>query len=142
MTRPVAVLAALPAGLLAAMLAAGCSAGPPAPYRGTASTCYAFSVAALQRHVAVTTGPRACAGLSHEQIDLAVTRAVRDVAGPHRKAIARRLAHRELAYVGYLIQAVPVPAPARPPAGPAPPPSAAPLRLAALAAWIVTALAG
>jgi hypothetical protein len=138
----VVLLAALPAGLLAAMLAAGCSAGTPGPYRATASTCYAFSVQALQQHVTVTTMPRACAGLSHEQIDLAVTRAVRDVAGPHRKVIARRLAHRELAYLAYLIQAVPVPAPASPAAPPAQPSPGSALRLAALAAWIVTVLAG
>jgi hypothetical protein len=142
MTRPVVLLAAVPVGLLAAMLAAGCSARAPAPYRATAGTCFTFSVQALQRHVTVTTMPRACAGLSHEQIDLAVTRAVRQVAGPHRKAIARRLAHRELAYLAYLIRAVPVPAPASPPAAPAQQSPGSPLRLAALAAWIVTVLAG
>jgi hypothetical protein len=142
MTRPVVLLASVPAGLLAAMLAAGCSAGAPAPYRATAGTCYAFSVQALQQHVTVTTMPRACAGLSHEQIDLAVTRAVRQVAGPHRKTIARRLAHRELAYLAYLIRAVPVPAPAAPSAVPAQRSPGSALRLAALAAWIVTMLAG
>jgi manganese efflux pump family protein len=140
--RPVVLLTALPAGLLAAGFAAGCSARAPAPYRATASTCYAFSVQALQRHITVTSVPRACAGLSHEQIDLAVTRAVRDVAGPHRKAIARRLAARELPYLAYLIQAVPVPAPATPAAAPAQAPAGSPLRLAALAAWIAAVLAG
>jgi hypothetical protein len=139
----VVLLAVLPAGLLAAVLVAGCSAGTPARYQATAGTCFAFSVHALQRHVTVTTVPRACAGLSHEQIDLAVTGAVREVAGAHAKAIGRRLAHRELAYLAYLIQAVPVPAPAPPAvAAPAQRPPGSPLRLAALAAWIVAVLAG
>jgi manganese efflux pump family protein len=142
MRRPAAVLAALAAGLLATVLAAGCSAGAPARYRATASTCFAFSVQALQRHVTVTTVPRACAGLSHEQIDLAVTRAAREVAGGHPKVIERRLLRRELAYLAHLIQAVPVPAPAPPAAAPAQRSPGSSLRLAALAAWIVTVLAG
>ena len=142
MRRRTVLLAALPAGLLAAWLAAGCSARAPAAYRATPSTCYAYIVQALQRHVRVTSVPRACAGLSHEQLDLAVTRAVRDVVGPHRKAIARRLAHQELGYVSYLIQAVPVPAPAPAAAPPAPSAPGSALRLAALAAWIATVLAG
>jgi manganese efflux pump family protein len=129
-------------GLLAAVLAAGCSAGTPARYRATTSTCFAFSVQALQQHVTVTTVPRACAGLSHEQIDLAVTRAVREVAGPQTKVAGRRVARRELTYLVHLIQAVPVPAPAPPAAAPAQRPPGSPLRLAALAAWIVTAAAG
>jgi hypothetical protein len=41
----------------------GCSAGPPAPYQATVSACYAFAVQALDRHVTVTSVPRACAGL-------------------------------------------------------------------------------
>jgi manganese efflux pump family protein len=142
MRRPVTLLAALAAGLLAAVLAAGCSAGAPASYRATASTCFAYTVQALQRHVTVTAVPPACAGLSHEQIDQAVTSAVREVVGPHRKIILRRLLHRELGYVAYLIQAVPVPAPAPPAAAPPQRTPGSALRLAALAAWIVTAAAG
>jgi len=142
MKRPAVLLAAVLGGLLSAAPVAACSGGAPAPYRATVSTCYAFSVQALDQHRTVTTVPRACAGLSHEQIDLAVTRAVRDVVGPHSKVIGRRLAHREIAYLVHLIRAVPVPAPAPPAAAPAQRPSRLPLRLAALAAWAVTAMAG
>jgi manganese efflux pump family protein len=142
MNRPVVLLGAVPAGLLAAVLMAGCSGSASAPYRATTGTCYAFAVQALERHVTVTTVPRACAGLSHEQIDLAVTRAIRAVVGPHSKVAGRRLAHRELPYLVHLIKAAPVPAPAPLTAPSARPSSAAPLRLAALAAWVATMLAG
>jgi hypothetical protein len=142
MNRPVVLLGAVPAGLLAAALIAGCSGGAPAPSRATAGTCYAFAVQALERHVTVTTVPPACAGLSHEQIDLAVTRAVRTVAGPHAKVAGRRLAHREIGYLVHLIKAAPVPGPAPLTAPSARPSSATPLRLAALAAWLATMLAG
>ncbi len=142
MNRSAVLLGAAPVGLLAALLVAGCSPAARAPYRATTGTCYAFSVQALDRHVTVTTVPRACAGLSHEQINLAVIRAVRDVAGPHPKVAGRQLAHRELAYLAYLIKAARVPAPAPVAVAAAGRSSALPLRLAALAAWVVTALAG
>ena len=61
MNRPVVLLGTVPAGLLAAVLVAGCSGGARAPYRATTGTCYAFAVQALERHVTVTTVPRACA---------------------------------------------------------------------------------
>src|SRR5215472_14198830 len=143
MSLPVVLRGALPAGLLAAaVLVTGCSSGARAPYRATASTCFAFAVTALQQHVTVTTVPQACAGLSHEQVNLAVTRAVREVVGPQSKVTGRRLTHQEIAYLVHLIQTAPVstPAPlAAPPAGRSP---GLPLRLAALAAWVVTVLAG
>ena len=142
MNRPVVLLGAVPAGLLAAVLVAGCSGGARAPYRATTGTCYAFAVQALQRHVTVTTVPRACAGLSHEQINLAVTRAIRTVVGRRSKVAGRRLAHREIAYLVHLIKAAPVPAPAPLTAPSARPSSGTPLRLAALAAWVATMLAG
>lgn len=142
MNRPVVLLGAVSAGLLAAVLVAGCSGGARAPYRATSGTCYAFAVQALERHVTVTTVPRACAGLSHEQIDLTVTRAIHTVIGPRSKVTGRRLAHREIAYLVHLIKAAPVPAPAPAAAPPARPSSGTPLRLAALAAWVATMLAG
>ncbi len=142
MRRPVVLLGAVPAGLLAAVLVAGCSAAARAPYRATTGTCYAFAVQALERHVTVTTVPPACAGLSHEQIDLAVTRAIRSVVGRRSKVAGRRLAHREIAYLVHLIKAAPVPTPAPVAAPPARPSSGTPLRLAALAAWVATMLAG
>lgn len=142
MNRPVVLLGAVPAGLLAAALVAGCSGGARAPYRASTGTCYTFAVQALERHVTVTTVPRACAGLSHEQIDLAVTRAIRAVVGPRSKVAGRRLAHREIAYLVHLIKAAPVPGPAPLTAPSARPSSGTPLRLAALAAWLATMLAG
>jgi hypothetical protein len=133
-----------PALALAALAAlAGCSAGPPAPYQASVSACYAFAVQALDRHVTVTMVPRACAGLSHEQINLAVERAVRDVIGPQPKAKGRRLAHKEAAYLAYLVTVVlPPRAPAPPLAARAGGPAGLPLDLGALGAWVVTVAAG
>jgi hypothetical protein len=135
---PAAVLAAA----LTALLAAGCSAGAGAQYRATADTCYAFGVRALQRKITVTAVPRACAGLSHAQVNLAVARAIRDVAGSRHRAVARRLAYQEGEYLAQLIGTVPPPGPAPSAAAPARKPAGLPLGLAALAAWIVTAAAG
>jgi len=106
------------------------------------ATCYAFAVQALNQHTTVTSVPAACTGLTHEQINLAVERAIRTVVGPHRKVIARRLAHEEAAYLSYLVTVVPPRAPAPPPASPATSPGRVPLNLAALAAWAVTMAAG
>jgi len=133
-----------PALVLAALAPlAGCSAGPPATYQGTVSACYAFAVQALDRHVTVTSVPRACAGLTHEQIDLVVERAVRDVVGPRPKAEGRRLAHKEAAYLAYLVTVVPPPrAPAPAVAAPAGRPAGRPLEFGALGAWVVTVAAG
>jgi hypothetical protein len=133
----VAVLA-----VTAALLAAGCSAGQPATSQATVASCYAFAVQALDRHVTVTSVPAACAGLTHEQINLAVDRAIRAVVGSHRKVVARRLAHREATYLSYLVTVVPARAPAPPVAAPSGPSSRLPLDLAALAAWAVTVAAG
>jgi hypothetical protein len=129
--------------LLALIPLAGCSAAPPARYQASVSACYAFAVQALERHVTVTSMPPACAGLSHEQINLVVERAVRDVVGPQPKAEGRRLAHRAAAYLAYLVTVVPPPrAPAPPAAAPAGRPARLPLDLAALGAWVITVAAG
>lgn len=130
------------AALLAAVLAGGCSSGAPAPFRATVDTCFAFGVQALQRHRTVTTVPRACAGLSPAEVNLAVARAVREVAGPGHKAAARRQASRESVYLAHLINAVPPGRPAPLAATPARSASDLSLSLAALAAWIVSAAAG
>jgi hypothetical protein len=106
------------------------------------AACYAFAVQALDRRETVTSVPPACAGLSHEEINQSVDRAIRTVAGPHRKVIARRLAHKEAAYLSYLVTVIPPRAQPPPVAAPSPPPGRSPLRLAALAAWVVTATAG
>jgi hypothetical protein len=135
------------AGLLAAVLAtgcsvAGCSAGAPAAYRATVDTCYAFGVQALERRITVTVMPRACRGLSHAQVNLAAARAVREVVGPRTKAAARRLANRDGAYLGHLVSTVPPSAPASLAVAPARPADDLAASLAALAAWILTAAAG
>ena len=136
-TLAVAALAAV-----AALPAAGCSAGQPATSQATVATCYAFAVQALSKHVTVTSVPPACTGLTHEQINLAVDRAIRAVVGPHRKVVARRLAHEEAAYLSYLVTVVPPRAPAPPVAAPSRPSGRLPLELAALTAWAVTVAAG
>ncbi len=106
------------------------------------ATCYAFAVRALDQRVTVTAVPPACRGLNHEQINLAVDRAIHAVAGPHRKAVARRLDHKEAAYLSYLVTVVPPRAQPAPVAAPSQPSSRVRLDLAALAAWVVTAAAG
>jgi len=144
--RPVARVAGLvSAGVLAAVLAAGCSGPAPAAYRATAATCLTFGLRAIQRHVTVRAEPRACAGLSPEQVNLAVARAIREAVGPEPKALARRLADRDSTYLARILTTI-GPAPPAPPtpaiAAPARPSASLPLRLAALAAWVGTAAAG
>jgi hypothetical protein len=126
----------------AAPLAAGCATTQSGSGRGTVAACYAFAVQALDRRDTVTSVPPACIGLSHEEINQAVERAIRTVAGPHRKVVARRLAHREAAYLSYLVTVTPPRAQPSPAAAPSRPSSGSPLRLAALAAWGITAAAG
>jgi hypothetical protein len=129
-------------GLLVAVLAAGCSAGAPAAYRPTFDTCYAFDLQAIQRQITVTGEPQACAGLSREQVNQAVASAVRKAVGSEPKAVARRLAARDGAYLAHIVSTV-QPAPAVPPAAVSARTSPGlPLSVAALAAWLVTAAAG
>src|ERR1019366_437491 len=134
------VAGAVSAGVLAAVLAAGCSGGAPASYRATAETCLSFGLRAIQRHVMVTAEPRACAGLSPEQVNLAV--------GPEPKALARHLADQDSTYLAPILSTIrpAPPAPVTPvtPATAAPtrPSASLPLGLAALAAWLFTAAAG
>jgi hypothetical protein len=126
---------------LTGLMLAGCASGPQARH-GTAQGCYAFAVRALQHHVTVTRLPRACAGMTRAEVNLAVGRAIRDVVGPLHKAAARRAEYLEGRYLEHLVK----------PVRPAPPPPVAaatsgqpgslPVSLAALAAWLVTALAG
>jgi len=135
--------------VVAAVLVAGCSGGATASYRATTETCLSFALRAIQQRVTVTTEPAACAGLSPEQVNLAVTRAIREAVGPAPKALARHLADQDSVYLADLFSTV-QPAP---PAPPAPPEAARPARsarsstgvplgLAALAAWLGTAAAG
>jgi hypothetical protein len=130
------------AGMLAALLLAGCSSAATAPAGPSAQSCYLFGVRALERHLTVTTVPQACAGLSQATVNLALSRAVHEVVGPRPKAAARRLAEREGARLAYLIRTVPPARPARQTAPQAGPGSQVPLSVAALVAWLVTAAAG
>jgi len=130
------------AAALAGLLAAGCAVGMPAAYQATPDTCYAFVVQALHRHITVTSVPRACAGLSHAQVNLAAARAVREVVGPRPKAVARRLAYQEGAHLAALINTVPPPGQEPLAAAPSRHSTGIPLSLAALTAWIATAAAG
>lgn len=139
--RAGAACAAVGIAVAGAVLVAGCSS-QSASSRGTASACYAFALQALDQHATVTSVPPACTGLNHEQINLAVDRAIRAAVGPHRKVVARRLAHKEAAYLAYLVTVVPPRAPAPPVTAPSRPTSGLPLDVAALAAWAVTVAAG
>jgi hypothetical protein len=123
-------------------LVAGCGASATAPRQGTTESCFAFGIHALQRHETVTHLPAACAGLSHEQVNAAVGRALREVVGPLAKAPFRRRALAESRYLAGLVQSVPAARPSAHRAAPGPAPTTLPASLAALAFWIVTAAAG
>jgi hypothetical protein len=129
-------------GLLVAVLAAGCSAGVPAPYRPTAETCFSFAQQAIQRHVKVTAEPRACLGLSPEQVNMAAARAVKEAVGPEPKAIARHLAVQDSDYLAGMLHTIQPSQPAPEPATSTRPSGGLPLALAALMAWFVTAAVG
>jgi len=136
--------AVLSTGLLAAVLAAGCSAGVPASYRATVQTCSSFGLRAILRHVTVAAEPGACAGLSPEQVNMAVTRAVKEAVGPEPKAVARHLAVQDSAYLARMLHTIqpPKPAPAAATATPTRSSGGVPLDLATLMAWFVTAAVG
>jgi hypothetical protein len=139
-TTPVrALLAALALGTV---LATGCAAHSAPAQQATPSSCYDFGVRALRQHVTVTTRPAACAGLSQQVINDAVSRAIRDVVAGLAKAPARKLADKDSRYLAALVHPVPAGPPAAATAGPAARASVVAARLAALAAWIVTAAAG
>ena len=135
---PVIMLALM---LPVTILIAGCGTASP-PGHATTESCFAFGVQALRRHETVTRLPAACAGLSREQVNSAVGRALRDVVGPLAKAPFRRRALTESRYLAGLVQSVPA---ARQPARRAPQRPAGtslPASLAALVSWVVTAAAG
>jgi hypothetical protein len=120
---------------------AGCGAAGP-PEQATTQSCFAFGVHALQRHETVTRLPPACAGLSREQVNAAVGRALRDVVGPLAKAPFRRRALAESRYLAGLVRSVPTARQRAHHAAPAPAATSLPASLAALTSWIVTAAAG
>jgi manganese efflux pump family protein len=151
-------MAAAGAALAATLLVTACAAGPaqlggtarftdatrPGITEPLASTepCYAFAVSALRRHIVVRRRPAACAGLAQAQVNQDVARAIRTVVGPHPKAAARRLALADSRYLAGLVRPVKAAAAVPPTAGPTATTASLPGRLAALAAWVVTAAAG
>jgi len=118
--------------------AAGCFSQPAATH-GSVTSCYQFAARAIQHHVTVTARAAACQGLSQEQVNVAVSGALRAAAaGVRGKAPQRQVIARDSTYVAALIHAVPA---SSPPAVTAPqprPPGHAALSLAALIAWLVT----
>jgi len=129
------------AGVLpATVLMAGCAASPAAR-PATTESCFAFGVRALKRHETVTSLPPACTGLTRQQVNTAVGRAIREVVGPLAKAPSRSRALAESRYLAGLVRSVPTrQALSRPAAGRST--AGLPATLAALAAWIATASAG
>ena len=141
--RPVALrVAAIPAAAIIALLAVGCGATHPGPHRATIGTCFSFGVRAIQQQLIVTTVPPACAGISHEQVNIALARAVRAAVGPRPKAAQREAAERESKYLAGLFTSIGPPR-AEPVTASSQQPSAdQPLQFAALGAWLATATAG
>ncbi len=139
-------VAAAGTAFVAAPLMIGCAAAPAwaatqqAP--GTSASCYNFAVSALRRHVVVRRLPAACAGLSQAQINEDIDRAIRTVIGSHPKALDRRLAAADSRYLGSLVKPVPPPPPASVATSPLTSSGQLGVRLGALAAWLVTAIAG
>jgi len=150
------------AGLLLAGAAAGCSS-QPAVTGGSGTSCYQFAARAIQHHVTVTAVPAACRGLTQVEVNVAVTRALRDAAsGVRGKVRQRRVIARDSRYVAGLIRTIPAPSPSVPAPGqsaaapgqsaaappqsgppavtapPSHPPGRTALGLAALIAWLVT----
>jgi hypothetical protein len=141
------VLAATAVLLATGVLVAACGAGgAPAhvePGRaGSVPACTATAVRALEQHATLTNLPGPCRGLSRAQLNLALGRAIYEVAGAgqHKAAWRRRAAAAE-ARLARRIKSVPQPAvrlrPVPPPAPPAPAGRWG-TGLATLAAWLLT----
>jgi hypothetical protein len=133
--------------LATGVLAAACgSGGAPAPHEpgraGSVPACTATAMRALEHHVTLTTLPGPCRGLGRAQLNLALGRAIYEVAGAgqHKEAWRRRAAAAEAGLAG-LIKSLPQPV-VHPRPVPPPPPAAPAGRwgtgLAALATWLLT----
>jgi hypothetical protein len=119
-----------------------CVACAPTPVQPSVTRCSAFGVQAIRRQVVVRTVPAACAGLSREQVNDAVSAAVRAAVGPLPKPAARSLAARDSKYLAPLITTIAPPPPAPLSTANAPSPSGTELSSFALALWLLTASAG
>jgi hypothetical protein len=132
--------------LIAALTVSACS--PATAVQDTAASppsvdkCYSYAVAALRQHVVVGRRPAACAGLTPAQVNQVVGRAIRAVVGPHPKVVERRLAAADSRFLGNLVRPVPLPSAASVAAGLPTAPGQFSVRLAALAAWLATAIPG
>ncbi len=137
--RHPAATALLAAGLVLAVLAAGCSRQPVAS-RASVESCTQFGIAAIRHHVTVTVLPPACKGLTNAQVSFAVGSALHSAAiGARGKAAQRRRIGAASRYLQGLVVAAParrgVP---RPTAVAAPRISRTAVGLAALCAWLIT----
>ncbi len=135
-------------GVLATVLGAG---GTPPP-RGSVQVCAAAAVQAIEHPVPLATVTAACRGLSRDELNFALGRAIFEVAGAgHHKTAWRRRAVAAGGRLARLIESQqrhagppgsPPPAAGRPPS----PPGALAGRwgegLATLAAWLLTIGAG
>ncbi|MGH3070160.1 MAG: hypothetical protein ACRDMI_16465 [Streptosporangiaceae bacterium] len=132
--------------LATGVLAAACgSGGAPAQYgpdqAGSVPACTATAARALEHYVTLTSLPGPCRGLSRAHLNLALGRALYEVAGTgQHKAAWRRRAAAAGALLARLIQSLPRPAAAP---RPVPPPPPAPASrwgtgLATLATWLLT----
>jgi hypothetical protein len=148
--RVVTRAAAVAGGALAILACAGFSGGGghAAASRGSVQACTAFGVRAIEHHLTVRAVPSACQGLSRAQVNLAIGRAIYEVAGAgQHKSAWRRRAVAAGDRLDKLITSLP-PAASPPPgtrtgaaAGSAPP-DRLPLGLATLAAWLAAAATG
>jgi hypothetical protein len=137
--------------LATGVLAAACgSGGAPARHEsdraGSVPACTAAAMAALEHHITLTTLPGPCRGLSRAQLNLALGRAIYEVAGAgqHKAAWRRRAASAE-ARLARLIKSLPQPAVSPRPVPPPPAPAPADrwgTGLAALATWLLTMIIG
>jgi len=144
--KSAAVLVA--AGVLASPFGVG---GAPSPH-GSVPVCTAVVASAVEHHIPLNTVIAACRGLSQAEVNLAVGRAIFEVAGTgqHKTDWRRRaaVAGARLARVIQSLERHAVPArPAAPGARPAPSPPAARAGrwgtgLATLVAWLLTMAAG
>jgi manganese efflux pump family protein len=129
---------------VAVLATAGCSAGQVRAHPSLAG-CRSYGVHAIDRRMTVRTIPQACAGLSRSQVNQAVDSAIHAAVGSLPKAAARRLAVADGRYLAPMVRAVPPSAPeplATGSGGAASPAPGLLLPLAALACWLVTAIAG
>ena len=139
--RNCALTAAAVAGvILAALLAAGCTHEPTGAQRARMESCTQFGISAIKHHVTVTPLPAACSGLTKAQVSSAADDALRAILSSVHGRVRIHARAKELApLLGRVVAAVPA-QPSLPPVS-APPARAAsgpPLRLVALAAWLIT----